>query len=710
MALNVTDINTAYIALLARPAEGSALPWASSYPSKQNLIKDVFLIRDFGDTTTASEFIERAYQLELGRSADQEGLTYWLSRYNDVGQEGFINEFLSAIINVGKVEPSNTDYLSFKYNSEAFVNSLYNNLLGRDGEPAGLEYWTNLMLNGTTKPVIVDSFINAILASDPNNVDHQNFIAKLSAADEFSSKFSDFKPTLNADERAQGAEEISLLIPNTDLNTDPELTTVRINNIVGEYQDETLVKFTTNIDTLKAYPNNSTTFDGSIDLVGKTSTIQKGDSVLGGDYNDTLKVNVQTNKTHDYFDFNQSMQASVSGVENLVINTLNANVTLDLNDGNYSHKVNINGTNTATVSVNQETDYLDVKNANEAYVTVNDDLKNYEGSKGKDTFIQASGDINNVNLNDGNDEFVINGTIRSQANIDLGKGDDIADLSKANLTNIATNNRFNIDGNDGYDTLYLGSIDASKVTAIKNIEQIYSDGATLSTNTVDGLQANLDGALNINAKDGFDLSSLKTQSGASINIDIKANNLTAILSQDDGIKENINIDESYNNVSITNFKQGQDTLTFKNASASAQIFDNVSGYNISTVDGVAKYISDKSVELGDYINTLVFNDEQNTYVWQANGNSGQKATLSKKATLLDTTITVDDINDVKLVDAVDGGDYILKTSEDISTISQVLKISKTKAPKLPPPKNDETELIVLTGTKAKYLLRHKSQI
>ena len=73
MALTNQQVQAAYLAITGRPAEGSAVTWASaSFADVASLVSSIIDIRKGGDFSNNKEtFVENLYQNLLGRASDE---------------------------------------------------------------------------------------------------------------------------------------------------------------------------------------------------------------------------------------------------------------------------------------------------------------------------------------------------------------------------------------------------------------------------------------------------------------------------------------------------------------------------------------------------------------------------------------------------------------------------------------------------------------
>ena len=135
------------------------------------VVRDLVAGRDGTDTLTASQIqftdyiltfdyyngeagAYRMYQAAFARTPDIEGYSYWVGKLRDGFTMrdlayGFINsdEFSVAY----GIDPTPTD----------FVNSLYQNVLGRAGEEVGVEFWVTSLQAGASKLDVLAAFANS---------------------------------------------------------------------------------------------------------------------------------------------------------------------------------------------------------------------------------------------------------------------------------------------------------------------------------------------------------------------------------------------------------------------------------------------------------------------------------------------------------------------------------------------------------------------
>ncbi len=98
----------------------------------------------------------RIYQAALGRTPDTDGLGYWIKQMDDgISLNSVAKSFLSSVEFQGLygANPSNED----------FVSALYTNVLGRNSDAAGFEFWVDSMNSGgLTKEDVLVSFSESV--------------------------------------------------------------------------------------------------------------------------------------------------------------------------------------------------------------------------------------------------------------------------------------------------------------------------------------------------------------------------------------------------------------------------------------------------------------------------------------------------------------------------------------------------------------------
>ena len=94
-------------------------------------------------------FVERSYVQALNREGEPGGVAYWVTK---------IVEKISTPEEAAKAFFLSQEYLSKNTSNEEYIQSLYKTFMDREAEPAGLEYWLNMLQNGATRENVLEGF------------------------------------------------------------------------------------------------------------------------------------------------------------------------------------------------------------------------------------------------------------------------------------------------------------------------------------------------------------------------------------------------------------------------------------------------------------------------------------------------------------------------------------------------------------------------
>ncbi len=97
-------------------------------------------------------FVSRMYTTCLKRSADSDGLTYWV--------KGLLNGTYSGST-VAKGFFLSQEFTSKNLSNSEFVNRLYKTILNRDPDSAGKADWVNRLSKGTSRSTVLSGFLNS---------------------------------------------------------------------------------------------------------------------------------------------------------------------------------------------------------------------------------------------------------------------------------------------------------------------------------------------------------------------------------------------------------------------------------------------------------------------------------------------------------------------------------------------------------------------
>lgn len=116
--------------------------------------------------------IAKLYVATFNRAADAEGLNYWDGTGDSNGQSTTLTT-LEEIAAAFLASPEAV--ATFDGDREALVVSLYQNVLGREGNAAEINYWTNI--SQTPSEELVLGFINGALGTDKEYLDNKAEVA-----------------------------------------------------------------------------------------------------------------------------------------------------------------------------------------------------------------------------------------------------------------------------------------------------------------------------------------------------------------------------------------------------------------------------------------------------------------------------------------------------------------------------------------------------
>ena len=110
------------------------------------------------------------YTTYLGRVGDTAGVASWVATLqNGASEEQVAAAFLSS-----------PEYSAKNVTDGAFVQSLYQNVLGHAGDQAGINAWTQVLGAGTSRSAVAASFIGSLESSQISvNGDYNDFLGRV---------------------------------------------------------------------------------------------------------------------------------------------------------------------------------------------------------------------------------------------------------------------------------------------------------------------------------------------------------------------------------------------------------------------------------------------------------------------------------------------------------------------------------------------------
>lgn len=635
MALTNQQVQQAYLSVLGRPAEGDAVLWGSLATDVPGLINTIITIRngvDFNKDNTI--FVQNLYENLLGRTGDDEGLSFWVAALNAGMNHG---ELVTSFISSAAQTLNDLYTIQNKLALAEQISTQIKTIKGGAPAEAKLKALMNTIDDKTS--------INDI------QEDINHFIGQFNEAKKVTVKPGADEPTIGSDEHASTY--------NATVNLNDEKTDL---NIEGSTSfDDTL-----NL-TIKGSSSNNTFNSSDIGQLSNLNTI-----------NLNLRDSRLTNSNITTSDLGaQNLKIKGTSADNITVNSQMS--LLDTGDGGD------------TLSVNKSVESIKTGKDNDK-VTINAKVGTLDTSAGNDN-IKVNAQVNSIDAGSGND--IIDLAAGSKINkLNAGAGDDIINISqKANIKNALIDGGAGFNSIKLYDGLVdltqttLSGINALSGEARLKLSQIGAQNFILGVERLDNFAEPtgvFDTAkLEIKAEQGsMDLSKLaiaQDSTGHELKIlDVKNsaiklndNNLGNSDGSDStkvsvyGTDGNDTITIESGKVSLLDSLSGNDTITISKA-ASIAILNANDGKNKITIAGKVGTLTTKS---GD--DNISVSGEAGTI----NTNDGNDIiNISGQANRLDTGAGNDNISVSGVIKELNAG-----SGNDTININQGAKIRDLKA-------------------------------
>ena len=622
MALTNQQVQQAYLSVLGRPAEGDAVLWGSLATDVPGLINTIITIRngvDFNKDNTI--FVQNLYENLLGRTGDDEGLSFWVAALNAGMNHG---ELVTSFISSAAQTLNDLYTIQNKLALAEQISTQIKTIKGGAPAEAKLKALMNTIDDKTS--------INDI------QEDINHFIGQFNEAKKVTVKPGADEPTIGSDEHASTY--------NATVNLNDEKTNL---NIEG-----------------------STSFDDTLNLTVKGSS--RNNTLNSSDIGQLSNLNTINLNLRDSRLTNSNITTSDLGAQNLKIKGTSAdNITV-----NSQMSLLDTGDGGDTLSVNKSVESIKTGKGNDK-VTINAKVGTLDTSAGNDN-IKVNAQVNSIDAGSGND--IIDLAAGSKINkLNAGAGDDIISISqKANIKNALIDGGAGFNSLKLYDGLVdltqttLSGINALSGEARLKLSQIGAQNFILGVERLDNFAEPtgiFDTAkLEIKAEQGsMDLSKLaiaEDSTGHELKIlDVKNstiklndNNLGNSDGSDStkvsvyGTDGNDTITIESGKVSLLDSLKGNDTITISQA-ASVAILNANDGKNKITIAGKVGTLTTKS---GD--DNISVSGEASTI----NTNDGNDIiNISGQANRLDTGAGNDNISlsgTLKELNAGSGNDTI----------------------------------------------------
>ena len=536
MALTNQQVQQAYLSVLGRPAEGDAVLWGSLATDVPGLINTIIFIRngvDFNKDNTI--FVQNLYENLLGRTGDDERLSFWVAALN-------------AGMNHGEL------VVSFISSAAQTLNDLYT-IQNKLALAEQISTQIKTIKGGAPAEAKLKALMNTI--DDKTSIndiqeDINHFIGQFNEAKKVTVKPGADEPTIGSDEHASTY--------NATVNLNDEKTNL---NIEG-----------------------STSFDDTLNLTvkGSSSNNTFNSSDIGQLSNlNTINLNLRDSRLT-----NSNITTSDLGAQNLKIKGTSAdNITV-----NSQMSLLDTGDGGDTLSVNKSVESIKTGKGNDK-VTINAKVGTLDTSAGNDN-IKVNAQVNSIDAGSGND--IIDLAAGSKINkLNAGAGDDIISISqKANIKNALIDGGAGFNSLKLYDGLVdltnttLSGINALSGEARLKLSQIGAQNFILGVERLDNFAEPtgvFDTAkLEIKAEQGsMDLSKLaiaEDSTGHELKIlDVKN---SAIKLNDNNLGNSDSSDSTKVSVYGTD---GNDTITIE--SGKVRLLDSLSGNDTITISKAA---------------------------------------------------------------------------------------------------------------------------
>ena len=157
--------------------------------------------------------VQQAYLAVIGRPAEGDAVAWASVAALDV----------ASLVNLIAATRNNTD---FNKNNTTFVENLYINLLGREGDEEGIKFWSDALTAGTSFGDLVVQFSSAALSTTEDMYTLQN---KLAVAEQISTKIKTFTPSVASEAKLKSMMSV------VDAETSIDDIQEDINSFVGQY-------------------------------------------------------------------------------------------------------------------------------------------------------------------------------------------------------------------------------------------------------------------------------------------------------------------------------------------------------------------------------------------------------------------------------------------------------------------------------------------
>jgi len=123
---------------------------------------------------TLEEKISGLYVAFFNRAADESGLTYWSKKGESAKQNGESVSDVLKQLSLGFAAHPSFERAYGSLDNKAFIESIYRNTLGKDGDSQGVDYWSKLLSSGMSRSDFVSTFVEAALTFESTDLQYAN--------------------------------------------------------------------------------------------------------------------------------------------------------------------------------------------------------------------------------------------------------------------------------------------------------------------------------------------------------------------------------------------------------------------------------------------------------------------------------------------------------------------------------------------------------
>ena len=617
--------------------------------------------------------VQQAYLAVIGRPAEGDAVA-WAS---------VAAPNVASLVNLIAATRNNTD---FNKNNTTFVENLYMNLLGREGDEEGIKFWSDALTAGTSFGDLVMQFSSAALSTTEDMYTLQN---KLAVAEQISTKIKTFTPSVASEAKLKSMMSV------VDAETSIDDIQEDINSFVGQYVNgkKTTVKPGAQEPT-KGSDEYAQTYNATIKLGAEEGGVNIEGSTT---YNDTLNLTVKG--TAENGTLTGSDIGSISNLYAINLNLRDSRIkesTLNTKDLAGAAEVVIKGKSNDTFTVDSAMTTLDTGDGDDT-INVNSDVETLKAGNGNDTIIASNAKVTTLDAGNGDDKITV--TKSTISTLNAGNGNDIitlgdgAKVSKLNAGNgddtISVSSKANvanatIDGGAGTNSLKLtdGKVDLTKTT-LTNISAISGEGK-LKASQLNGIALNL-------GTERLDAAGESTGTYDAAKLEVAADkasgaiDLTKVAVAEESTGHELNI----TNVKNSSIKLNNDSLgnsdDAANTDATKVTITGTAGNDVITLES-GKVTSLDSNEGNDKVtiasaasvNTLNLNNGANTVTVAGKVNTltagagDDNVNVSGEVSTLTTGTGNDTISvsgKIKTLEAGDGDDKISVTAGEVDTLN-----------------------------------------